>query len=232
MVKILSSPRFDVFAQMALDEVLVGEKSLKTEDLCRFFNWSGGVCATFGYAQFYQSCKAQFEALGITEYTRRPTGGGIVLHKDDLTFSLIFNYGGVLNVRQIYDKLHGLIREGFERSGIKVDSYGAQSDYRPAPGGVSASCFTNPVGGDLMAGGRKILGGAMRRYGGRILYQGSLQYKDARGNGGFEDIIARAFAEFLGGADLRKTDLPPDIVKEAESLALGRYRTQSWIGKF
>ena len=174
----------------------------------------------------------QFEALGITEYTRRPTGGGIVLHRDDLTFSLIFNYGGALNVRQIYDKLHGLIKEGFERSGINFDSYGAQSDYRPSPGGVSSSCFNNPVGGDLMDGGRKILGGAMRRYGDRILYQGSLQYKGARGNGEFESIIARAFGDFLGGGDLRKAELAPSVIKEAENLALGRYRTQSWIGKF
>lgn len=232
MVKILSSPRLDVYGQMALDDVLVQEESLKTEDLCRFFNWRGGPCATFGYAQFYQSCKAQFEALGIREYTRRPTGGGIVLHKDDLTFSLIFNYGGVLNVRQIYDKLHGLIREGFERSGIKFDSYGAQSDYRPSPGGVSSSCFNNPVGGDLMDGGRKILGGAMRRYGGRILYQGSLQYKGARGSGEFESIIACAFADFLGVSDLNGLELPPTVIKGAERLVLERYRTQSWIGKF
>ena len=232
MVKVLSSAPLDVYAQMALDDVLVQEESLKTEDLCRFFNWRGGPCATFGYAQFYQSCKAQFEALGIMEYTRRPTGGGIVLHRDDLTFSLIFNYGGALNVRQIYDKLHGLIKEGFERSGINFDSYGAQSDYRPSPGGVSSSCFNNPVGGDLMDGGRKILGGAMRRYGDRILYQGSLQYKGGRGNGEFESIIARAFADFLGRSVLSGEAIPSAIVKEAELLARERYGSQSWIGKF
>lgn len=232
MVRLLACAPFEVYAQMALDDILVQEESLKTEDLCRFFNWRGGPCATFGYAQFYQSCKAQFEALGITEYTRRPTGGGIVLHKDDLTFSLIFNYGGALNVRQIYDKLHGLIREGFERGGIKFDSYGAHSDYRPAPNGVSASCFTNPVGGDLMAGGQKILGGAMRRYGDRILYQGSLQYKGARGNGEFEGIIARAFSDFLGGAELKKEDISPAIIQRAERLAAERYRAETWIGKF
>ncbi len=231
MVKVLSSPRADVYGQMAFDEVLVSEPSFAGEDLCRFFNWTGGPCATFGYAQFYNSAKAGFEAAGIKEFTRRPTGGGIVLHKDDLTFSLIFNCTRDLNVRQIYDKLHGLIKENFKKSGVDFDSYNDKSDYRPAPGGQNSACFTNPVGGDLMSGGVKILGGAMRRYGERILYQGSLQLKGARENEFFKTVIENAFAEFRS-APLTRGELAQETVERAFALARDCYASQAWKGKF
>lgn len=231
MVKVLSSPPADVYGQMALDEALVCAESFGGEDLCRFFNWLGGPCATFGYAQFYNSAEKRFEASGLKDFTRRPTGGGIVFHEDDLTFSLIFNRPPDLNVRQIYDKLHGLIKEGFKESGADLDSYNAQSDYRPAPGGENSACFTNPVEGDLMSGGAKILGGAMRRYGERILYQGSLQLKGARDNESFKTVIENAFARFCA-APLTRGEIGPEVLIKARALARDCYASRAWKEKF
>ena len=80
-----------------------------------------------------------------------------------------------------------------------------------------------------MGGGRQIFCGAMRRYGDRILYQGSLQYKGGRGNGEFESIIARAFGGFLGRSVLSGEAIPSAIVKEAGRLARERYGSPRWV---
>lgn len=233
MVKLVSSPARDVFGQMALDETLVLEHSLNGEALCRFFNWTDAPSATFGYAQFYKSAESQLLAAGIKDFTRRPTGGGIVLHKEDLTFSLIFNCGDNLKARDIYDVLHGLIKENLKLSGVDLDSYQDKSDYRPAPGGINANCFVNPVCGDLMSGGVKVLGGAIRRFGNRTLYQGSLQIKGARVNAIFRSCILKAFTSYLGGVDkVEDFTMPPDMLKRADELALKQYKSAAWKEKF
>ncbi len=233
MVKLVHSPARDVYGQMALDETLVLDQALYGEALCRFFNWAGAPSATFGYAQLYKSAESQLLAAGIKEFTRRPTGGGIVLHKDDLTFSLIFNCGNNLKPSDIYDVLHGLIKRNLKLSGIDLDSYEDKSDYRPAPGGVNANCFVNPVCGDLMSGGVKVLGGAIRRFGNRTLYQGSLQIKGARVNAIFRSCIISAFAEYIGGTKTSEDFyLPQDMIERADGLALKQYSSMEWKGKF
>ena len=90
---LLSSMPLDVFGQMALDEALA--RSRPEAFILRFFRWKG-VGATFGYAQRIREVeKALPPGIG-TAYTRRPTGGGIVPHLDDLTFACVFPAGGVV----------------------------------------------------------------------------------------------------------------------------------------
>ncbi len=231
MVKIILSPSLDVYGQMALDETLVLEKSLAGDNLLRFFNWAGGDYATFGYAQFYADAKKQIESLGIKEFTRRPSGGGIVIHKQDLTFSLVFNGAADFKVREVYRILHSLICRELEVCGAKLEIYNSHSDYRPANNGVNFACFTNPVGDDLMSGGVKVLGGAMRRYGTRVLYQGSLQIENARKNPAYKKAIKKAFADFCGCREVLHEPANKDVLAQAQTLAL-TYKSKEWKEKF
>ena len=84
---LLESLPLDVFGQMALDETLA--QTRPEAFLLRFFRWAGPA-ATFGYAQLFREVeRALPPGIGAT-CTRRPTGGGIVPHLDDLTFSCVF----------------------------------------------------------------------------------------------------------------------------------------------
>ncbi|MDR0953590.1 MAG: hypothetical protein LBM71_05400 [Elusimicrobiota bacterium] len=233
----LNTPPLDVFGQMALDELLAEAK--EEASFARFFNWAGGPQATFGYAQFESSVRKQLEARGISVYTRRPTGGGVVLHKDDLTFTLVFNQLGDMRPMAIYNALHDLIKQEFAANNIALSSYNDKSDYRPSVDGVSSNCFQNPVSDDLLDGsGNKILGGAIRRFGQRVLYQGSLQLAAARQNSLYREVIKKAFVKFLGGLgglsgkEFREENLNPAFLAQALAKAESQYKTKEWIEKF
>jgi lipoate-protein ligase A len=222
---------------MAIDELLVSKYLRPDMRMARFFNWArpaGGDCsaATFGYSQFENTARAQINAAGIAQYTRRPTGGGVVLHRDDLTFSLFFTRGGSIKPAEIYAGLHNIIKEEFAKGGIALGAYNKESDYRPAPGGVCANCFANPVADDLLyAGGAKVLGGALRRFGDKVLYQGSLQIAGARSNADFKKILQSAILKYFNAAPAAK-QIGNALLNEIYALAAEVYKTREWIEKF
>lgn len=228
---LLNTASADVYTQMAADDFFV---SLNTQEcFLRFFNWSGGPCATFGYAQFESSVKKQLDAEGIKQYTRRPTGGGIVLHKDDLTFSLIFNSPRLVSPNAVYSALHGCIKEELLKVKQGLSAYGKDSDYRPAHGGAASNCFTNPVSDDILEeGGGKVLGGALRRFNTRVLYQGSLQLKGARGNISYITAIKAGVLKYLGASAYIQRAAAREEWSAISSLGEKQYKTREWIEKF
>jgi lipoate-protein ligase A len=229
----IEMPPLDVYAQMAADETLINQNIGQNICMARFFNWDeNDAFATFGYAQFEHSARAQIKTAGIQKYTRRPTGGGVVLHKDDLTFSLFFNRAGAVKPADIYSNLHGIIKDEFFKNGFTLASYDKASDYRPAPNGISSNCFTNPVADDLLAAdGAKVLGGAIRRFGDAILYQGSLQIGGARFSGDCKKILQKAILKYFdAGYGAKRAENA--LLNEIYALAQNKYQTSEWIEKF
>ncbi|NLO92303.1 MAG: hypothetical protein GX410_09990, partial [Elusimicrobia bacterium] len=195
---LLRSGPLDVYRQMALDEVCAG--AFAGVCLLRFYEWNGkGV--TFGYAQE----KAEVDR-GLPEKAagwpsvRRPTGGGIVVHDDDLTFSCVFPAPGGFRPGRVYAEMHGALCKELSACGVAAElKSGAvpASAYSPSNAGAASACFANPVPQDLIdESGGKILGGALRRYENSVLYQGSLQTKGARSRA---DELKAAIAAGLAG---------------------------------
>ena len=192
-VKLIISPALDTYAQMAVDELLVSNFA----PCIRFFNWNMRPQATFGYIQKNVQAKAELENLGINSFTRRMTGGGLVLLKEDLTFSLVFDLPSRLQPNLIYSALHGAIQEELDRAGFWASIYKGKSDYKPqTSGGQVQNCFTNPVADDLMQNGEKVLGGALRRFDKRVLYQGSLQINNAESQKA-KNALLKGFLKYL-----------------------------------
>lgn len=223
---LLESPPLDVFGQMAMDEALARSRP---EAFClRFFRWQG-VGATFGYAQRIREVEPVLPAGVGNSFTRRPTGGGIVPHLADLTFSCVFPAGGVLRPSEIYRRLHSALLAGLRATGLAARL--CPTDSRPVPGEPrGGQCFVKPVALDILSAGGKILGGAIRRRGDTVLYQGSLQLPDARPRAAqYEAAIVRALAAEW---TLRWTHREPDPTVRAESVRLdGKYRAPEWIRK-
>lgn len=222
---LLDSPPLDVFGQMALDEALA--KSAPAEFGLRFFRWRG-IGATFGYAQRIAEVERALPAELARACTRRPTGGGVVPHVDDLTFSCVFPAAGVLRPMDLYRRLHAAILAGLR--GKVAGARLAESGGNGAPRGPSGAsqCFTEPVPLDVMAGNKKILGGAIRRYGETVLYQGSLQLPGARRRAAeLEEAIAAALAD-ADGLRWRRREIPAEIRSAAQELE-AKYRSPDWI---
>ena len=217
---------------MALDETLV---SARPEEITlRFYHWTPGPAVTFGYAQPVQSVRALAQARGITQQiARRSTGGGVVFHIDDLTFSLVFP--SALRPAEIYEKFHTFVQANLAQAGqttTALEGPVSKEAYRPSsPAGASA-CFQNPVENDVLnQAGSKILGGALRRFGTMLLYQGSLQIPGARENPAYKHAIIQSVRQFFA-QDLQPAHLREDWLVQARSLAVNQYQTVSWEEKF
>jgi len=231
---ILETRPMDVFCQMAADEILAVEP--RDAFVLRFFNWNQKA-VTFGYAQFFSEVKKQLpDWAAASGVTRRPTGGGIVLHDSDITFSCSFPCETSVAPMTIYSRLHTAVCAELSARGIGVDlAKGSKDDpgYRPSNGGHAGECFKNPVALDIVrTGGEKVLGGAIRKFSGSALYQGSLQLAQARKREAeLRLCVMRGAAKAW---DLKWTTEKADGEFEARVVELARtkYRRPDWVGKF
>ncbi len=229
---LVTTPLLTVYEHMALDETLVHASNAGS--ILRFYNWTTGPALTFGYAQFVHEVRAQTAAAQFTgEICRRPTGGGVVYHIDDLTFSLIFSSSD--RPAEIYRSLHGSIHAALTLSGLSAQIFDKKLSadaYAPSQHHQASACFVNPVENDLLAAnGQKMLGGAIRRFGTRVLYQGSLQVPAARENPAYKQAVIQGVRSFLG-EELHLQPIEKVALQAAQQLAKNQYQTPAWTEKF
>jgi len=86
---LLNSGRCDAAFNMALDEALLENVARLDSPVLRFYGWTEPA-ATFGYFQKYAEVE---RATLLCPLIRRPTGGGIVPHDADWTYSIAFPPG-------------------------------------------------------------------------------------------------------------------------------------------
>jgi len=153
---------------MALDEALLDNAATLGHPVLRFYDWTE-PCATFGYSQKITQIEA---ATNLRPLIRRCTGGGLVPHNGDWTYSLIFppdhEWAG-LAATESYLRTHKLLQAAFKDIGAETKL--AKSCRRPKPG----ECFEGHELHDLLFNGKKIAGAAQRRNRLGLLIQGSVQ---------------------------------------------------------
>ena len=153
---------------MALDEALLEAVARWGQPVLRFYGWTVPA-ATFGYFQKY----AEIERLTrLRPLIRRPTGGGLVPHDADWTYSLAFPAGHAwhsLRAEASYRRVHEWVCAAFHR--LDVDAELAPVGRPTGPG----QCFVGYEKFDVLWRGRKIAGAAQRRTRAGLLIQGSVQ---------------------------------------------------------
>jgi lipoate-protein ligase A len=138
------------------------------KQVLRFYGWTEPA-ASFGYFQRYAEVE---RATMLRPLVRRPTGGGIVPHDADWTYSLVFPAGREwhsLRAEESYRRAHKWIQAAFARLGIPTELAPRAS------GGVPGQCFGGYEKFDLLWRGKKIAGAAQRRNKLGLLIQGSVQ---------------------------------------------------------
>ena len=153
---------------MALDEALLEASAHVGKPVLRFYGWTEPA-ATFGYFQKY----ADVERVTLLRpLIRRPTGGGVVPHDADWTYSLTFppnHEWHSLEAEESYRRVHEWIQKAFAKLNVITEL--APSCKKSAPG----ECFIGHVKSDLLWKGIKIAGAAQRRNKLGLLIQGSVQ---------------------------------------------------------
>ena len=153
---------------MALDEALLESVSRLGSPVLRFYGWTQPA-ATFGYFQHYTEIE---RTTLLRPLIRRPTGGGLVPHDADWTYSLAFPAGHAwhsLRAEESYKRVHEWIQAAFTRLGVATEL--APCCKKTATG----QCFIGHEKSDLLWHGRKIAGAAQRRNKCGLLVQGSIQ---------------------------------------------------------
>ena len=161
---------------MALDEALIEAVSGLGKPVLRFYGWTEPA-ATFGYFQKYADVE---RATVLRPLIRRPTGGGIVPHDADWTYSLVFPPGHEwhsLKAEESYRRVHEWIQAAFAKLKIQTDLAPCcnPTTLDPRHSSLPAACFVGHVKSDVLWNGRKIAGAAQRRNKSGLLIQGSVQ---------------------------------------------------------
>ena len=158
---------------MALDEALLESMPRLGRPVLRFYGWTEPA-ATFGYFQKYADVE---RATPLRPLIRRPTGGGIVPHNADWTYSLVFPAGHEwhsLKAEASYRRVHEWIQKAFAKLNVITELAPTPNSELRTPNSA-IGCFAGYEKHDVLWKGKKIAGAAQRRNKLGLLIQGSVQ---------------------------------------------------------
>lgn len=178
--RILSQGKLSPAENMATDDAifeLIQEG--KSQPLIRFYDWNPPTLS-LGYHQSAEK-EVDFTLLNQYQYgfVRRPTGGRLVLHKDEITYAVISpndeHLGG--NVLKSYGNISLALAEGLKLLAIDVEfaqkelsSFSQREAVNP--------CFNSSSKYELTVEGKKIVGSAQVRKNSVLLQHGSILLND------------------------------------------------------
>ena len=199
---------------MAVDEWLLENATIP---VLRVYGWEGDW-ASVGY--FGKIAEARKAIPGV-RWVRRWTGGGMVDHRADWTYTLVVPQAEPLaksRGAESYRQIHAALAEALMAEGRQVSLSGGGEETG------AALCFENPVGHDLIdAEARKIAGAGQRRTRQGLLHQGSVALQA-------DDEVSAARAEKLAGQLSTRWEtavFEPSAEELAARMAM-RYLQEKW----
>jgi len=219
---------------MATDFLLLQRYPADENARFRHYNWHRPAF-TFGYSQPLDFVRAQLPADENVELCRRPSGGGVVDHRDDWTYALVIPRAHDLyeaRATESYRLVHACIADALQ----SLDAPAILKEHEPSTTANTAGCgpgvcFTKAEIYDVIDAhtGAKIAGAAQKRARPGILFQGSIARSAVP-----PEIDWDKFEELLTTGIAKALDLPfasaswPEI-SEDELIALTeQYSTEEW----
>ncbi|HJV64574.1 MAG TPA: biotin/lipoate A/B protein ligase family protein [Geomonas sp.] len=179
--RLIDAGPLDGPANMALDEALLScfdpNSSLP---VLRLYDWEPPTLSLGRFQDARGSLRLDLCAADGVRIVRRMTGGGIIYHGDEITYSIVCapeQIGDATGVKDGFRKLCGFLLRTYRRLGLEP---AFAIDLNPAGerlGERTAFCFAGKEEYDVLVKGRKIGGNAQRRMRGVILQHGSIPLK-------------------------------------------------------
>ncbi len=214
---------------MALDFLLLQRYPAAAAPRFRHYEWRGPAF-TFGFSQKTGFVRANLPPGETFDLCRRPTGGGIVDHRNDWTYALVLPRGhplyderAVQSYRRVHECLAGALAALGRPAAVKT---GGEPD-ETGPG----ICFQRAELYDVINAqtGAKIAGAAQKRNKHGLLFQGSIE-KSAVGPVDWEDFQARFAAALAAAVGAEAAATPwPDLNEDEVSGLIEQYSAAEWM---
>jgi lipoate-protein ligase A len=142
----------------------------------RLYGWDP-PCLTLGRHQGEEAANLEFcRAEGI-DVVRRPTGGRALLHHLELTYAVIapLQSGRLpIGLQDAYRSICQALVRAMRALGVDAELTGGEVNLELPGPRSTVPCFEAPAGGEVVVGGRKLIGSAMRAHAGTILQHGAI----------------------------------------------------------
>jgi lipoate-protein ligase A len=209
---------------MALDEALLEAMPRLQKPALRFYGWTEGA-ASFGYFQKFAEIE---RTTMLRPLVRRPTGGGLVPHDTDWTYSLAFppsHEWYATSAIESYRRVHEWIQAAFAE--LKIATELAVCCRKSAPG----QCFVGYEKFDVLWQGKKIAGAAQRRSKQGLLIQGSVQPPPLLLERGDWEAAMRRVGTNMFGAEWLEWKLDTEPAARVDELVREKYSLRSYNEK-
>ncbi|WP_395716582.1 biotin/lipoate A/B protein ligase family protein [Prosthecobacter sp.] len=201
---------------MAVDQAWL---EISDVPVLRVYDWDAAT-VTIGYAQ---NLAKLGEALPGWPVMRRWTGGGVVLHEKDETYSVIVpgaHPWAETRPLDSYRLIHAALAEALVAAGFNGCRLAGPDDLIENP-----FCFVAPALHDVVRGKVKIAGAGQRRGKLGLLHQGSVQQVVVKSD------FWRGWAAVLAEEVMLVNELPPQIAARAQELVEKRYSLPQWLAE-
>lgn len=226
---------------MAVDEMLLNRAQSEAAACLRIYRWSEPTLS-LGYFQTYAD-REQHAASRHCKVVRRLTGGGAILHDNEITYSVVLPGSHPLAAHrdELYRAMHGCLIEALAVFGVAAQICERRRSEKAAI--EPFLCFQRRSPGDVLLGEHKICGSAQRRQNGAVLQHGSLLWRASPAAPelpGVADLTARPFSQdtmletWLGSLlrrllfAWRSDQLGETEEREAQTLVESRYGGDDW----
>ncbi|MFH1247803.1 MAG: lipoate--protein ligase family protein [Candidatus Omnitrophota bacterium] len=171
----------DPYANMAIDEALCRRQADPGAlPVVRIYGWEP---ASFSLG-YFQKPESLFNLKVCRQenisFVRRFTGGEIIFHKDDLTYSVCCrrdDLGIFGSIDESYKIISGFILEAYRSLGLEAEFFSAVKTFKQKESPTGALCFSSKEGYDITIQEKKIGGSAQRRRKKVIFQHGSIPLK-------------------------------------------------------
>jgi lipoyl(octanoyl) transferase len=166
-------------ANMAMDEALLSCFDAQCSlPVLRLYGWQPAALSVGRYQDAAAALDLDRVAAAGVPVVRRMTGGGIIYHTEELTYSLVCSPAHIgeegVGVKEGFRKLCAFLLGTYQRLGLDA-AFATDVNHDGAALGVrTAFCFAGKEDFDVLVNGRKIGGNAQRRLRGAILQHGSI----------------------------------------------------------
>ncbi len=222
---------YSPYENMAIDELLLTNICEYRKPILRIYDWNCSAMS-IGYVQNYNlTIQEALENGNISEDTcvvRRPTGGGVVYHDNDLTYTVIIPKGYYIeeeNRMESYNIIHKAILKALELCHINANLAPNESENVDR---ATMKCFTTPTKYDVLCESRKFSGSAQRRTKNGILHQGSISLEATKGNSKLlKEKLIKAFQECFN-IEWENFSVSKTFIDEIKELTTSKYKTDEW----